>query len=96
MSWGSWIFDPEFGIDLKPQDGPVTINVEVVAPSVPQTEFKEKIKIYNPEDVGDYCEIDVVLNTQRNRALNTHLSIFQNKHLQIFTFLQMLLHLLIK
>ncbi len=67
--WGSWDFSPESGTGLTPEDGAVTINVEVVTPNEMNKEFTEKIKIFNTDDPSDYCEIDVYLTTPRNRPL---------------------------
>jgi hypothetical protein len=95
-SWGNWSFDPYSGYDLTPQNGPVTINVEVTVPADPKTEYKEKIKVYNPEDLGDYCEIDVVLNIPRPKTINTPISGFLFNHPKIFTFLQILMRYFIQ
>ena len=32
-NWGDWAFSPENGYNLKPEDGPITINVEVIVPN---------------------------------------------------------------
>ena len=62
-SWGTFSFDPESGTDLTPEDGEVTIDVEVVAPADEETEFTGTIKIVNSEDNSDFIEIDVSLAT---------------------------------
>jgi hypothetical protein len=72
--WGTWTFTPESGTGLTPEDGQVTINVEVVIPNVANQEFTEIIKIFNTDDTSDYCEIDIYLQTPRSRMLfNTFL-----------------------
>jgi hypothetical protein len=68
-NWGNWSFDPISGIDLTPEAGPVTVNVEVVAPTNKNKLFTEKIKIINKNDPSDFCEIDVNLRTQRNKGI---------------------------
>jgi hypothetical protein len=60
--WGTWTFDPENGIDLEPNT-PVTVNVEVVAPDDPESEFEGEIVLVNSEDSEDTCTIDVALAT---------------------------------
>ena len=42
--WGTWTFDPDGGEDLTPEDGSVTIEVEVVAPDDP-TELRHDYAI---------------------------------------------------
>jgi len=59
--WGTWTFTPTNGEDLTPEDGPVTVEVEVVAPDEHNEEFTGEIKIINSEDPRDYCIIDVSL-----------------------------------
>ena len=96
ISWGTWIFTPDHGMDLRPQDGPVTINVEVTAPSEPDTEYIEKIVVYNPEDSGDICEIDVVLKTPKTKKYNPLNIGLLHAHLQSLPVIKLLLYLLVK
>lgn len=69
-SWGEWIFVPESGEHLSPEDSPVTVNVTVVAPSQKNRQFYGTIKVYNKDDTTDYCEIHVYLETPKNKAFN--------------------------
>jgi len=63
-SWGNWTFTPSSGTGLA--DGSwVTIQVSVVAPPDKKKEFTGKVRIVNSFDTNDFCEIDVVLKTQR-------------------------------
>jgi hypothetical protein len=66
--WGEWTFDPESGEDLTPEDGPVTVDVEVVAPDDPETEFEGEIVIVNSNNPDDTCTIEVRLVTPCNSA----------------------------
>jgi hypothetical protein len=66
--WGEWTFDPESGEDLTPEDGPVTVAVEVVAPDDPETEFEGEIVVVNSENSADTCTIEVRLVTPCNSA----------------------------
>ena len=69
-NWGTWSFSPESGSGLKPEDGPVTIEVEVVIPKDRNKEFTEKVMVVNTENPDDFCEIDVYLTTPRNRLFS--------------------------
>jgi hypothetical protein len=75
--WGSgssWTFTPMSGDDLTPGDGAQTVQVEVVAPDEPETEFEGEIKIVNNEDSDDYCIIPVSLTTPVNQnAVNSQI-----------------------
>jgi hypothetical protein len=66
--WGTWTFDAESGT-LTPEESPLTINVEVVAPEDPDTEFDGEVKIVNTDDTTDYCEIDASLATPLSHNL---------------------------
>ena len=68
--WGQWSFDPESGIDLKPEDGDVTVQVTVTAPSKKNDDFAGQIKIVNQEDNNDYILIQASLKTYKNKDYN--------------------------
>ena len=61
--WGTWTFNPESGTGLTPEDGPFSVELEVIAPDEPETDFTGHITIINSEDPGDYCIVDVSLST---------------------------------
>lgn len=62
--WGDWTFDPESGIDLTPEDGPVTIEVTVVAPDVSNEQFTGYVEVINIENPSnDDCQINASLST---------------------------------
>ena len=65
--WGTWTFTPSSGEDLTPEDGPVTIEVSVVAPDEQNEEFEGEVKIVNTDDPDDYCIIGVSLATPVNQ-----------------------------
>jgi len=73
--WGTWTFEPENGENLTPEDDPITVNVEVVAPDEPETEFTGEVKIVNVENSNDYCIIAVSLATPVNLQLTSSQSI---------------------
>jgi len=64
--WGTWSFNPESGTGLEEGDT-VIIDVEVIAPDEPETEFTGEVKIVNSEDPSDYCIIAVSLVTPVNQ-----------------------------
>jgi len=68
--WGNWTFDPLNGNDLKPEDGSITVDVSVVAPSEKDKEFVGQVKIVNKEDTNDFEIITVSLITPRNKLLS--------------------------
>jgi len=69
--WGEWSFEPNEGTDLESWS-PITIDVEIVAPEDPNTEFTGEIKIVNSEDPDDYCIIDVSLATPVSQQIDMH------------------------
>jgi len=68
--WGIWTFNPDSGEDLTPEDGAVTVDVEVVSPDDPNKDFTGEVKIVNSGNSGDYCIIDVSLVTPVNQHNN--------------------------
>jgi len=79
--WGTWTFTPDSGTGLTPEDDPVTIEVEVVAPEDPETEFKGSVKIVNTDNVNDSCTIDASLITPVSSSYNMpFLQWFMNRH----------------
>jgi len=63
--WGTWSFSPNNGLDLTPEDGAITVYVEVVAPDDPNEEFEGEIKIVNSNNPYDFCIISAALVTPR-------------------------------
>lgn len=72
--WGTWSFDPESGSDLTPEDGQITIDVEVVAPDEPLSEYGGVILIKNINNPPDTCCIDLYLVTTETQELHLLLS----------------------
>ena len=68
--WGTWSFDPLKGYNLKPEDGQITVEVNIVAPSEKNEEFSGEVKIVNKENNDDYEIITVSLTTPRSRLYN--------------------------
>jgi len=59
--WGNWIFDPEYGKNLTPEEGAVVVNVDVIAPDEGGPDFLGEIKIINEESTDDFDIIPVFL-----------------------------------
>ena len=57
------MFTPSSGDDLKPEDGPLTIQVSVVAPEKRNEEFSGHVKIVDMGDNSNSCLIHVSLAT---------------------------------
>ena len=55
--WGNWSFNPDSWNNQKPEDGPVKVEVEVVAPDEITGDLGGMIKIINKENPDDFCEI---------------------------------------
>lgn len=93
--WGIWTFTPEEGYDLTPEYGPYTVQVSVVAPDKPNTEFTGEVKIVNKDNSSDFCTIDVSLATPKNRAFNINLLFlrFLEQHPHLFPILRHVLGL---
>ena len=75
--WGTgWTFTPSSGTGLTPADGWVTVQVEVTAPTDPNTEFTGQIKVINSDDPADFCEIPIVLETPVDDQQSSQQSMF--------------------
>ena len=87
-SWGTWTFTPLCGNYLRPEDEPITVTVEVIAPDQQNQQFEGEVKIINSENPEDYCIIDVTLTTPRNRAIQTSLLKFLESYPILYQLLQ--------
>jgi len=74
-TWGTWSFSPSGGEDLTPEDGPFTVEVEVIAPDEKNKNFIGNVTVCNQEDPCDYCEIPVTLTTPKNKPFNFNLNL---------------------
>ena len=61
--WGTWVFTPDSGQNLTPEESPITVQVEVNAPKLKNRQFTGEIKIVNLQDNNDYDIIPVSLST---------------------------------
>ena len=60
---GEWTFTPSNGNNLKPEDGPITVTVNVVVPNQENQLFTGEVKVENLENSSDYSTIPVSLKT---------------------------------
>ena len=82
-TWGTWSFNPPSGTNLKPEDGPVTVQVTVVVPKgealmTPHSQdetYTGQVKIVNLDDTTDFCTIDVSLTTPMNKPFTFNLNL---------------------
>jgi hypothetical protein len=63
ISWGTWTIAPGSGEHLTPEDGPVTVQVSVIAPDEPKSSFEGYIRVENRNDPTDFKLIPVILKT---------------------------------
>lgn len=67
--WGEWSFNPKEGENLTPEDGEIPVNVNVVIPDKKKSFFEGKITITNKDNIYDYCTINVVASTAKQKSL---------------------------
>ena len=69
ITWGTWTITPESGQDLTPEDGQVTVQVTVIAPTEENTEFEGYLRVENQNDSLDFENIPVSLKTPLDTSL---------------------------
>ena len=72
-NWGEWIFSPMSGYNLRPEQGKITIDVNIVAPEDKNQEYLGYVKLVNKEDPTDYEIINVLLTTPKVRERGFYL-----------------------
>jgi hypothetical protein len=91
ITWGTWSYAPEFGENLTPEDGQITVQVSVIAPDEPKSDFEGYLRVDNVNDPTDFELIPVILKTPVNTIpiwwtiLHQFLVQFLHKHLFIET-----------
>jgi hypothetical protein len=71
LTWGTWTFIPMSGEDLTPEEGPMTLQVYVVAPNEKNTEFQGFIQVQNRNNASDFDTIPVNLKTSASTVLSS-------------------------
>jgi len=92
-SWGIWTFAPISGENLKPEDGPIIVEVSVVSPDVKESNFTGSVMIVNMNDSSDYEIIPVSLTTPKNKSINISFLQFLENHPCLLLLLRQLLRL---
>ena len=72
--WGTWSFNPESGTGLTPEEGAITIEVEITAPEESEEGeiFEGEIKLVNTETSSDYC----IVGASMTNSINQHSVIY--------------------
>jgi hypothetical protein len=83
ITWGTWSYAPDSGENLTPENGQIIVQVSVIAPSEPKSNFEGYVRVENINNPADYELIPVTLKTP------VAVQIYQFK-----TFLDHLLHFL--
>ena len=81
--WGIWTIKPLNGYGLTPEQEAVVVNVTVIAPKEPKTQYNGSIKIVNIDNPQDYEIISVTLATPVNYQKINQLNILLLHLLQI-------------
>jgi hypothetical protein len=69
LTWGTWTFTPASGENLTPEQGPLTVEVYLVAPKEKNTEFQGVLQVQNKNNASDVATIPVILKTSASTAL---------------------------
>jgi len=91
VNWGTWSFNPHSGVNLTPEDGPLTVQVSVRAPFEKNTAYEGHIRVENQNDMKDFDVIPIYLNIPRKLTINALFLDFFKYHLNLFNKLQLLL-----
>jgi len=93
-AWGIWTFTPLSGTSLTPEDGSITVQLSVVAPSEKNTEFNGTVKVVNKHDPTDYAEIHVYLKTPMDQlSMKSQVLSLLNGFAQLFPVMKYLMRL---
>ena len=95
-NWGTWTLSPEYGEGLQPDNGEVTVDIEIIAPEEENKEFSGEVKIINTDNSEDYCIIPVSLTTPLNDKSPNLIIQFYHKLSQHFPFFQIMYFMLLQ
>ena len=93
ITWGTWFFNPESGVNLTPEDGNVTVEVTIIAPDEKNSEFEGQLRVENIKNSSDFGLISVYLKTPRNKAT---INVMFLRFLERYPLIERALALLIK
>lgn len=63
LTWGTWTFEPHQGINLTPEDGPITVNVTCIVPKAKNTIFQGSINVLNTDNASNSATVTVSIHT---------------------------------
>lgn len=86
--WGSWTFSQESGTGLRPEDGELEINVSIVTPNQPNTEFSGYVFVYNQNDPDDYDVVPISLKLENSLSKSSSFFVFDTSSQLILNSLQ--------
>ena len=72
VSWGSWSFNPEQGSNLTPEDGPIMIQVSMIAPNEKNKVYTGYLRVENKDNPQDFDIVSVNLQTSNDLGLMFH------------------------
>jgi len=61
--WGTWTFNPESGTGLE-EGGIITIDIEIIAPCDPNSDFIGEVTFINSNNPSDFCIVDIQVTTE--------------------------------
>jgi hypothetical protein len=67
ITWGTWSYIPQDGENLTPEEGPVIVQVSVIAPDEPDSDFEGYLRVENQQNPNDFNVIPVSLITPTQR-----------------------------
>lgn len=70
LTWGTWSFTPSSGTNLKPEQGPVIVQVYVVTPNEKNKEFQGSLQVQNQNNASDFDTVPITLKTPVNSDLS--------------------------
>jgi hypothetical protein len=89
--WGTWEFSQEQGTGLTPEDGQITIDVTIIAPSEKSKTFTGGIKIINSNSPADFEVIPLSITTPKTKQwplLSFWMNLLRENHPLFFQFLE--------
>ena len=63
LGWGNWTIVPESGVNLTPEEGPVTVHVQGFIPDKTNKAFQGSLLVLNQDNTSDNDTIPVIIQT---------------------------------
>jgi len=89
--WGTWTINPKSGVNLLPEDGKITVEVNITIPEEQGKVFTGEVRIENVDNESDFEIINVYLKTPRSRGISFD---FISRIIDRFPILQQILMIL--